>query len=193
MSRALATWQTVRVARINHLRAARSALRTATHRQPTHALNWSLVLALASEFQGFSRELHDETTGFLASTLAAGNAAHFSVIRNSFTTRRQLDRVNAGTDTVAEDFGRFGIEIWKDIAVAVKSGKRWRQQLDKMNYARNGIAHNDLGKLQRLKSEGYPINTLTVDKWYSACNATCRQMDSVLQKHLRNLTGVRPW
>jgi hypothetical protein len=180
-----------RAARLDQLVAARRVVTGG--RYPTQAINWSLAIVLASEFQGFTRELRDEAAGILASAIAKGNLAHFTIIRNSLLANRAIDRGNARVDTLNEDFNRLGVDIWKDISSAVASGARWQRQLERLNQARNALAHNNMGKLQQLKADGYPINSTTVDSWRVACNGIGRHLDLILKKHLTNLTGVQPW
>jgi hypothetical protein len=190
-SLALSTWSGGRASRLDQLVAARRAVTGGS--RPAQAVNWSLVLVLASEFQGFSRELHDEAADFLASALARGNQAHFEIIRNSLLANRAIDRGNARAEVLSEDFNRLGIDIWSGVTASAASGRRWKEQLDRLNRARNAIAHNNLGKLQILKKEGYAINSATVDSWRVACNGVGRHMDLVLKKHLTTVTGVSPW
>jgi hypothetical protein len=61
-SAALRNWKTDRAAHLDRLLAARRALRGMNRRWVTDELNHSLILRMASEFQGFARELHDETS-----------------------------------------------------------------------------------------------------------------------------------
>jgi hypothetical protein len=188
---ALGEWAGVRASRLDQLVAARQAARGG--RYPTQALNWSLVLVLASEFQGFSRELHGEAANVLAAAMARGNSNYFTLIRNNLVAKRALDRVNASSDALHEDFDRLGLDIWRDIASNVKSGARWNEQLKRLNRARNAIAHNNMGVLQKLRTEGYPITSATVDSWRSSCNGISGQLDALLTQKLTTLTGARPW
>lgn len=188
---ALSEWTGVRSSRLDQLVAARQVARGG--RYPGQALNWSLVLVLCSEFQGFTRELHGEAAGVLAAAMARGNVSHFTLVRNNLLANRAIDRANANANTLGEDFDRLGLDIWRDITNSVKSGGRWKQQLERLNRARNAIAHNNMGKLQTLRNEGYPITSQTVDSWRSACNGIGRQLDVLLTRHLTTLTGARPW
>jgi hypothetical protein len=71
----LNTWTTVRAQRIKRLRAAHEAFGGTGpgRRWVTDELNHALILRLASEFQGFARDLHDECGLFIARCLAPGN------------------------------------------------------------------------------------------------------------------------
>jgi hypothetical protein len=162
-------------------------------RTQTQSINWSLVLILASEFQGYVREVHDEAAEFLAGAVSLGNYSFFTLVRNNLTVNRQVDRVNAKSATLKVDFDRFGFDLWSDICSAVASGQSWKEQIDRLNEARNSIAHNDLEKLKALSMRGYPLNLVTIRSWRSACNGVARHIDISLGKRLSQLAGVEPW
>ena len=193
---ALTSWTTARAARLDHLAWVHRSAGIIDLGGPAvkKVLLRSLVLALASEFQGFARELHDEAAEFLASTIARGNQGQFEVVRNNLVIGRGLDRYNAKPDTLTADFGRLGIaNLWNDIADAVVSGERWRHQLEKLNEARNAIAHDKQNRLQSLAVQGFPITARTIRSWRVACNGISRHTDMILGKRVAQLTGVRPW
>ena len=193
---ALTSWTTARAARLDHLAWVHRSAGIIDLGGPAvrKVLVRSLVLALASEFQGFARELHDEAAEFLASTIAGGNQGQFEVIRNNLVIGRGVDRVNAKPETLRVDFARLGVaNLWNDIARAVPSGHRWRQQLERLNEARNAIAHDEENKLQLLATQGFPITIATMHSWRAACNGVSRHIDTILENHIAQLTGVRPW
>jgi hypothetical protein len=132
---AFAEWTGTRSSRLDQLVAARLTARGG--RYPAQAINWSLVLVLASEFQGFTRELHGEAAGVLAAAIARGNLNYFTLVRNNLVANRAIDRYNANVNTLSADFDRLGIDTWRDITSAVQSGALWKQQLDRLNRARN--------------------------------------------------------
>jgi hypothetical protein len=65
------TWASARTDRIKRLRAAHQTLGGTGpgRRWVTDELNHALILRLASEFQGFARDLHDESGLFAGSCL----------------------------------------------------------------------------------------------------------------------------
>lgn len=85
-SRALLNWNTNRATRLDRLVAAHRTLRGVDRRWITDELNHSLVLRLASEFQGFARELHDETSRAVVSMIAPNNVAQQNALRLRGTT-----------------------------------------------------------------------------------------------------------
>jgi hypothetical protein len=194
-SRAWVGWDGARAKRLDQLVAAHAAIGGTDRgrRTLTEPINWALVLILAAEFQGYVRELHDECSDAAAAGISGGNLIQFAVVRNSLTTNRGLDRVNAKTETISEDFGRFGIDVWAQIKSSVASGVRWKTGIDRLNTARNGIAHHELAKLHRLRADGYPLILSTVKSWRTACTGVARHLDRTLGAHLKQVTGVDPW
>jgi hypothetical protein len=190
---ARSSWTTSRAARLNQLAEAHRLLRKNGRRNsgPLEALNWSMILVLAAEFQGFARELHDETAEFLASSMARGDLNYFEIARNNLTAKRELDSMNAKPSSINADFKRLGIsDLWLEIERSNLAGARWRAGLGVLNAARNAIAHNNPGKLQSL---GVPINARTIRSWRGYCNNVSRQMDMLLKRYLLTTTGRRPW
>ena len=81
----------------------------------TDQLNRSLVLAVAAEFQGFARDLHDVCVDAFVAEAAPRNAALRTVLRAQLTENRALDKWNATPGNLGADFGRFGIALWPDL------------------------------------------------------------------------------
>jgi hypothetical protein len=190
---ARSSWTTSRAKRLNQLAEAHRLLRENGPRNsnPLEALNWSMVLVLASEFQGFARELHDEAAEFLASSMARGDLRYFEIARNNLTAKRELDSVNAKPSSINTDFKRLGIsDLWAEIERSNPAGAHWRAQLGTLNAARNAIAHNNPDKLQVL---GVPINAKTIRSWRGYCNKVSWKMDVLVQNYLLTTTGIRPW
>lgn len=190
---ARSSWTTSRAKRLNQLAEAHRLRREDNpgNPAPLEAVNWSMILVLASEFQGFARELHDEAAEFLASSMAQGDQNYFEIIRNNLTAKRELDSANAKPTSLSADFKRLGIsDIWADIEGADHEGARWHNQLGVLNAARNAIAHHNPGKLQTL---GVAINANTTRSWRAACNGISKQMDAILRTYLIGTTRRKPW
>src|SRR5690348_9491697 len=96
-SAALSTWASVRSDRIDRLRAAHEAFGGSGRgrRWVTDELNHALILRLASEFQGFSRDLHNEAGLVLTGAIAPGNQQLQDNLRIPYTANRKLDQGNA--------------------------------------------------------------------------------------------------
>lgn len=106
MSKALTTWRGQRATRLDRLAAAHVAVRSARTGVHSEYLNWSLLLALASEFHGFTRDLHDLAVGAFVSCAAPDNGRLADVVRARLTDGRALAKGNPHPDALAADFGR---------------------------------------------------------------------------------------
>lgn len=190
---ALSSWQTKRAARLDQLKDAHTLLSgSAGANVSLEAIDWSRILVLAAEFQGFARELHDEASEFLASAVARGDQKYFEIVRNNLTISRSLDAVNAKPASVAADFQRLGIsDLWEDIEKSSPDGARWHSQLGILNKARNAVAHGNPAMLNSLS--GIMVNTVTIVSWRSACDGVCELMDGILMNYLKDTTGRVPW
>lgn len=160
------------------------------------AINSALVVILSAELQGYFRDLHTESAEFIAGRMAGGMQTHFTLIRNGLIAERRLDLQNPRHDVVKESFYRLGItDLWADIdSMVAVSGPRWRQQLARLNTARNGVAHHDTAKLASLASQGFPLHLQTIKSWRAACEGIVRNADKVVSKRLSQVVGGRaPW
>jgi hypothetical protein len=193
-SQALRNWKTDRAARLNRLVAAHRTLRGMNRRWITDELNHSLILRLASEFQGFARELHDETSMAVVAMIAPNNVAQQTALQLPYFAVRLLDRGNARPETLNDDFGRFGFQLWAALdARYPRSGPRWRRDLTALNTARNALAHDNHSRLAPVTASGWRLTLPFVSRWCNALDGLARGMDHVVGKHIHSLFGVRPW
>ncbi len=82
-------------------------------RYATQQINQAYAVLLASQFQGFCRDLHSESINHL---IAAISPARLQlVVLVELTQNRQLDRGNAQPGSIGADFGRLGIEFWTEV------------------------------------------------------------------------------
>lgn len=190
---ALSSWQTKRAARLDQLAEAHKLVSASFGANASlEAIDWSMILVLAAEFQGFARELHDEVSEFLASAIARGNQKYFEIVRNNLTASRHLDAVNAKPDSIGADFQRLGVsDLWGDIEKGDPHGARWHSQLGILNKARNAVAHGNPAMLTSLS--GVTVNATTIVSWRSACDGVSELMDGILMNYLTNTTGRVPW
>jgi hypothetical protein len=195
-SAALGRWRNDRAARLDELIDAHTRIGGAGpgRRTETQQINWALILRLAGEFQGFCRELHDEAADHFAANSAGANLVLRQQLRTILTRDRSLDHGNAHAGSLGKDFGVFGLLLWANVATLDRHGPSRQTQLDRLNRARNAIAHDLRGELESLRSEGYPTTLRTVDRWRSALDGLATTMDTVVGSYLATLfRGPRPW
>jgi hypothetical protein len=195
-STSLMMWAAARANRIKRLRAAHEAFGGTGpgRRWVTDELNHALILRLASEFQGFARDLHDETGAFVARCLAPGNQQLQDSLRIPYTLYRKMNQGNADPGTLRSDFGLFGMVLWADLQAQYPAhAKGWNQKLTTLNMARNGIVHDDGAKIARVQADGWPLTLRSVDRWKSSLDGLARGMDRVVSGHLKLMYGTTPW
>jgi len=193
---ALISWQGPRSERLDELLLAHATIGGAGpgRRWRTTQLNWALMLRLAGEFQGYCRELHDAAVEAFIRRAAPGNRALRDVLRLWLVGNRQLDRGNAQPKSLGADFGRFGLTFWTTM-VSLEPLTSVRQgHLERLNKARNAIAHDLAADLAKLAADGYPMTLRTFRRWRRALDGLASTMDQVVGTHLGALFGrAAPW
>jgi hypothetical protein len=161
----------------------------------TQQLNWSLTFRLAGEFQGFARELHDQSIECCINPIFSINPDLADMLRINMQHNRQLDRGNAQPSALGSDFGRLGLLLWPTLKRVSRNAERWQDELKSLNLARNAIAHDDQDKFLELKSLGkMPITLTTVKTWRRSLDSLASTMDDVVGDYLGTLLGgPRPW
>jgi hypothetical protein len=195
VSASLVTWRSSRLRRLDRLRAAHEAFGSGPGRRwETEELNHALVLRLASEFQGFARDLHNEALDAVVLAAARSAPGLETPLRSAYVAARRLDRGNADPGTLDQDFGLFGVKLWADLESRYPGRcAAWNRKLDALCLARNGIAHDDRKKLAMTEAWGWPITLRSVDRWRSALNGLTQGMDHVVGEYLSRIIGASPW
>src|SRR5438093_2420675 len=106
-------WRTVRASALDEIAHAHVAVGGTARgrRYTTQQVNRAYAMLLASQFQGFCRDLHSECIDHILGVLAPPPAL-LILVRAEFTRGRQLDRGNAQSSSLGADFGRLGIDFW---------------------------------------------------------------------------------
>lgn len=193
---ALTSWRTDRAQRLDELLAAHQTVGGAGpgRRWRTRELNWALTLRLAGEFQGFARHLHDLAADYFVDTVSGGNAQLAEVLERRTKTNRQLDRGNAQPGSLGSDFLLLGLTLWPALERADPRASDWNTSLDRLNMARNAIAHVDQDTLDQLRRDGYPVTLAAVRGWRRDLDRLAITMDDVVSAYLDDLLGQgRPW
>src|SRR5216683_3512986 len=103
-------WSTTRARDLDDIEAAhRSVGGTARGRRfATEQINHAYAVLLASQFQGFCRDLHSECVNLLVQAVTP--ALLQPALRLEFFFNRMLDRGNANPSAVGSDFSRLGVD-----------------------------------------------------------------------------------
>lgn len=190
----LKDWQTKASAAFEEIENAHRAVGGTKpgRRYVTQQLNYAYVTLLAARFQGFARALHTQT----ADAIAAGTHSHAYrvMLLESLTHNRSLDRSNAQPNAIAEDFDRFGIDVWAKVAAARKGNDERRKKVWAVITWRNAIAHHDIeAKLANGALDPVQIKLSTCKRWRSTLNVLAGSLDTVAADQCVALGLPRPW
>jgi hypothetical protein len=209
MSDALLKWQTERADALDSLDAIHGKVtgRTRGRKYNTKHLNRALFLALAAEFQGFCRDLHEDAAIHIAGSLDTmpGNAGLVPVVLDALVRERtinpnkapdkdrRLDKGNADFSALVTDYATLGMHLGNELKGRYPSRfPKWEKTLAALNGARNGIAHSDADKLITAERQ-HGLTLATFRKWRSSLNGASTGMDKVVGTYLLDLTGTTPW
>lgn len=189
-SSAFHRWSTERQAALNEIENAHREVEGSGpgRRYATRQINQAYAVLLASQFQGFCRELHTESAGHLANTSPLPPAR--SIIANGLTANRKLDFGNANSDNLRKDFARFGVVIWLDVEARHKRNRQRRLLMEELNVWRNAIAHQDIDPSRLGRSS---LQLSMVRRWRSACQGLAVSFDDVMGTYLGAVLGAPPW
>ena len=191
-SRSLLRWQGARSRELDQIAAAHAAVggRGPGRRYATHQINHAYLVLLASQFQGFCRDLHSQVVDHVVTSLPAGDA-RTDMLRTRLTEGRQLDARNATPGSIGADFGRFRMDFWQLLRNRHPLNSRRRAALENLNTWRNAIAHQDF--------DPSPLGGRTsarlsdVRRFRGACDSLAREFDAVVGDHLAAILGPPPW
>ncbi len=193
-SRALQEWRTDACAAFDEIEHAHRAVGGTRpgRRFLTQQLNYAYVMLLAGRFQGFARALHSQTAAIVA--YGTHNATYRRVLWESLTHNRALDRHNAQPNSIAEDFNRFGIDVWAALDGARTGNDERRRKLWALIEWRNAIAHDDIdARLAKGVLASARINLDQCKSWRSALGVLATSLDAVAADSCEALELPRPW
>jgi len=152
-------------------------------------LSHAVLLRLAAEFQGFCRDLHNECIElFVAALGLTDRRLELILSTQNMRSGRRLDSGNANQDTLAQDFSRFGLQVWAELEKSFPElAPGWNAVLRLLNTARNGLAHDADDKLDRLRREGHALTMTTALEWRLSLDGLAGGMDTVCGEYLRVL------
>ena len=185
-------WATTRARALDEIVQAHTAVGGAGpgRRYTTQQLNQAYAVLLASQFQGFCRDLHTECVGHLIKVLAPPSALR-SLVEAELTRGRQLDRGNAQPATLKADFDRFRFDFWGAVESQDPRNARRKAMLEVLNNWRNAVAHQAFDPARLGGS--VVLHLARVRRWRTACHHLARSFDVVMGHQLQTLTGVAPW
>lgn len=190
-SRSWQEWNATRASKLDEIEAAhRSIGGTARGRRyATEQINHAYAVLLASQFQGFCRDLHSECVDCVVRAVAP--AVLQPVLRIEFLRERKLERGNANPSSIGSDFNRFGVGFWTQVYADDPQNERRRELLETLNTWRNAIAHQDFDpdKLGGTTT----LHLSQVMQWRKACNRLALSFDKIMQTYIDAVTETTPW
>ena len=192
MSLSLRKWKAERLTVLGELDAARKGLDASKSKRgrrfAVQQIHQAYVLLLASHFQGFCRDLHDECADFFVQTVPSGLVRN--AVRIALVFGRKLDSGNANPGNLGSDFGRFGLAFWPAMLQLDERNEGWKKSLDAMNIWRNAVAHQHFDPT---KLGGTTIRLPLLREWRGACDGLAATFDGVMRSHLETVNGSVPW
>jgi len=191
-SKSLAEWRGNRSDELNEIAQAHAAVGGSSRgrRFATQQINRAYAVLLASQFQGFCRDLHSECVDHIMAALAP-TAAMCMIIKLELTRGRKLDSENAQPGSLGEDFKRLGIDLWVEVYKLDAVNKARNRLLENLNKWRNAIVHQTLDASKLGGSTVLRLNE--VRRWRATCERLASSFDEALRTHLQGLTGTSPW
>lgn len=158
-------------------------------------LNHALFLRLAAEVQGFCRDLHDEAIDSICTPTQISSPDLMGAFRTQLVNGRKLDFGNAVPGNLGNNWARFGMTLWPDLRAAYPGkfgGRYWHGQLEWLNSARNGIAHNDPDKISAVHAT-HPLTLKTFRTMRGRFDRFADALDRTTAAYLSTAIGVAPW
>jgi hypothetical protein len=155
----------------------------------TQQINRAYAVLLASQFQGFCRDLHSECVDHLVSVVSSPPLK--SIVKACLLAGRQLDRGNAQPSSLGADFRRLDLEFWDELLLLDARSTAWKSDLDMLNEWRNAIVHEDFtsAKLGGIMT----LRLIQVRRWRRSLSRLARAMDALTFSHMQAKTGNAPW
>jgi hypothetical protein len=197
-SRSWQEWNSTRASKLDEIEAAHRSIGGVARgrRYATEQINHAYAMLLASQFQGFCRDLHSECVDFIVRSVSpmvatVAPAVVQSVLRAVFVLGRHLDKGNANPGNIGSDFNRLGVLFWTQVYTDDSDNEERRQLLEDLNTWRNAIAHQDFDPSKLGGTTMLPLSQ--VRKWRRTCNRLALSFDKIMHTQLVVVTGSAPW
>lgn len=184
-------WRSERKNELDEIESSHAALGGTKRgrRFTTLQINNAYAVMLASQFQGFCRDLHDECIDHYIGAILPANIR--AAIKDLLVDNRKLDRGNPNPGNIGSDFGRFSLNFWPLAKSVDARVDLWQSRLLMLVDWRNAIAHQDFNFVQIHRIKVLTLNH--VKQCRNACQGLAKVFDKVMRSHLTHLSGAPPW
>jgi hypothetical protein len=183
-SASLQHWQNERLLRLNEVQAQLAAFQVLVppNQRLTEESLCAYIVLLSAHFQGFCRDLHDES----ALTISTRVRRSFQpIVQAQFTSNLALDHGNPNLHNLRKDFERFGFRM--ELAAADPGNPVCLQDLAELNTWRNVVAHHET-----VPPSGLPAYA-DLQGWTDSCNGPAVSLDRIMHNQLRRILRRAPW
>lgn len=147
----------------------------------------AFVMLIGAHFQGHCRDLHSECAQALSKAYP-----QLGMMMQSLGVRRMLDRGNASTEVIRNDFIALGVDLdlaFSKTAQDAQAFKLMMTHIWYLNEWRNHCAHHNIKSPKKVD----PLTMANIRVWASSCDLLAREIDRIMEQYLFAVTGVNPW
>jgi|GEM_PF-4299017 hypothetical protein len=192
-STALTRWQTIRRARISTLFGVHGLALVRASAAAEYLIR-ELVLRLAAEFHGFARDLHDLAVAEHVGRMTVDAPGRAVVLADLFVGDRLLDRGNLTAAALGSDFGRFGLDVWGELARRDARASAWKADLTYLQAARAAIATAARPAVPAPAYPAWPPTLAVGRRWQAVLDGLAVVLDEAVADQIVEVYGKpRPW
>src|SRR3954452_3892842 len=138
-SQSYLAWGTTQAKALDEIEAAHASVGGTGRgrRYATQQINQAYAVLVASQFQGFCRDLHTESVARLMAFINPPALVRH-LVQAGFTRGRQLDSKNAQPSSIGSDFGLLGLKFWQEVDAHHPQNQDRKNNLEELNKCRNG-------------------------------------------------------
>jgi hypothetical protein len=185
-------WKTTRSLALDEIESAHSSVGGTGpgRRYATQQINQAYAVLVASQFQGFCRDLHTESVTHLVNSISPLTLL-LPLFQARFIQGRQLDSKNAQPGSIGADFGNLGVQFWDSVLNHHLKNKERKNILELINKWRNAIAHQNFSDVSPNMTPKLTLKKVRC--WRSVCKNLAISFDVIMRLHLVSLTLTSPW
>jgi len=141
------------------------------------------ITLISAHLQGYCRDLYVEASLKVVSRIKPAGLR--LIAQSQFATGLKLDKSNPTLDSIADDFGRFGVANFRSAVGSDPSADRHKRLLHQMNSCRNKCVHGE---------PSIPELTLSnIQDWRRSCDWLASRVNAIVYDKLHAAFRTAPW